>query len=180
MLAGLAAAQRFPEMARLLAAPALLICAFAGLTLPDIDQSLPLDHRSAVTHSAIPALLALARRWARPVAAGLALGLGLHLSADVFPNAMIGFATVKVPLAGSIGSELSYLWLACNGIAALLLGGWLTHAELRRPVLRVAVLCGVAGIGAVYLFSTDGGWPALALFALAGWFGLHRPVRAIT
>ncbi len=85
VLLALCLAQRWPDLARIMALPALLLALIAGLDLPDIDQPLPLDHRSAVTHSVLPALLALVRRWARPVAGGLALGLGLHLSADVFP-----------------------------------------------------------------------------------------------
>ena len=106
---------------------AVVLAAWAGTTLPDIDQFLPLDHRSALTHSLLPA--ALAWRW-RAAAAGLALGLGLHLSADLFPNAMQGFATVKLPFAGSIGWEASICgwasmasrrWRSARGFSA---GSW--------------------------------------------------------
>ena len=162
-------AQRWPDLARTMALPALLLCVIAGLTLPDIDQSLPLDHRSAVTHSIAPALLALARRWAWPVAGGLAFGLGLHLSADVFPNAMIGFATVKLPFAGSIGPDASYFWLAGNALAAMAIGGWLLREAVAARLLRVATLAVIALIGTSYLISVDGGWPALAIFFVAGW-----------
>jgi len=164
--------ERFAAPARLIAIPALLLCAYAGLTLPDIDQPLPLDHRSALTHSIGPALLALVRRWARPVAAGLALGLGLHLAADLFPNAMVGFATIKVPFAGSIGADLSYAWIGVNGIACLLLGGRLTRDVSHRTVAPL-LLAAVALLGLWYLFQVDGGWPALVMFGLAGWLGLR-------
>jgi hypothetical protein len=166
--------KRWPDLARLLALPALFLCVVAGLTFPDIDQPLPLDHRSALTHSIAPALLALARRWAWPIAGGLALGLSLHLTADVFPNAMIGFATVKLPFAGSIGGNASYLWLAGNALACTALGGWILHRQVSAPLLRVASLCAVCLIGAVYLFGVDGGWPALAIYLGAGWFLLRR------
>jgi len=165
---------RRPELARAFVAPALLACVVAGLTLPDIDQPLPLDHRSALTHSIGPALIALWRQWLRPVAAGLALGLGLHLAADVFPEAMVGYATVKLPFAGSIGGTGSYLWLAGNAAACAWLGGRLLQAELPAPALRVAALGAVALIGIVYLLSVDGGWWALSVFAAAGWFAWRR------
>ena len=169
----LAAARRWPRAAGIAAPAALLLCAVAGLTLPDLDQPLPLDHRSMVTHSALPALVALVRRWARPVAAGLALGIGLHLAADVFPNAMIGFATVKLPFAGSIGGELSYVWLAANAVGCSLLGGALLARDLPRP-LHLPMFVAVALIGLWYLLSVDGGWPALAVYGAAGWLAMRR------
>lgn len=149
---------------------AAVLATLAGTTLPDIDQFLPLNHRSAVTHSVLPA--ALVWRW-RAVAAGLALGLGLHLSADLFPNAMQGFATVKLPFAGSIGWEASYLWFAINAFAALTIGAWLLGG-IMGPKLALAVLSAVALIGVVYLFATDGGWWALMMFGGTGWLALKR------
>jgi hypothetical protein len=148
---------------------AAVLAACAGTTLPDIDQMLPLDHRSALTHSVLPA--ALTWRW-RAVAAGLALGLGLHLSADLFPNAMQGYATVKLPFAGSIGWQASYLWLAVNGFAALAIGAWLL-GRLMGPRLALAVLGAVMLIGIAYLFATDGGWWALTMFGGTGWVALR-------
>jgi hypothetical protein len=173
-LVALRVAARWPDLAELLALPALLLCVIAGLTLPDIDQPLPLDHRSALTHSIVPALLALWRKWARPVAAGLALGLGLHLAADVFPNAMIGYATVKVPFAGSIGSGASYFWLLANALACTALGGWLLRQQIRPPLLRLLSLVVICLIGLSYLIGVDGGWPALAIYLAAGWLALRR------
>lgn len=177
VIIGLGLAARTPDLARLVAVPALLLCVHAGLTLPDIDQPLPLDHRSAVTHSILPALLCLLRRWARPVAAGVALGLGLHLAADVFPNAMIGFATVKLPFGGSIGSDWSYAWLAVNALGCSILGGILLHDTSIHPNWRVVAIAGTALIGLWYLLRVDGGWPALALYLLAGWLALRRVKR---
>src|SRR3712207_9575641 len=53
-----------------------------------------------------------------------------HLAADVFPNGMTGYATVKLPFAGSIGSGASYAWLAVNALGAAFLGGWLLRSQL--------------------------------------------------
>lgn len=168
-----------PRAGGYVAAAALLLALVAGLTLPDIDQPLPLDHRSAVTHSALPALLVTVRRWAWPVASGLALGIGLHLAADLFPDAMIGFATVKAPFAGSIGADLSYAWLAANALGCLAVGCLLLR-KVAEPPLTGLLFAATAAAGAVYLAGVDGGWPALALLAVGALLGLtigHRGVR---
>lgn len=157
------AAKRRTELA-LLAIP---FAALAGTTLPDLDLALGLGHRNALTHSLLPVLVALARPGWRPAAIGLALGMGLHLSADVFPNAMRGFATVKLPGAGSIGARLSYLWLASNALACLALGGWLL-VRFTTPARGALVLAVVAVLGVGYLWATDGGWPALLVFTSTG------------
>lgn len=164
------AASRWP-VAALVAVP---FAALAGTTLPDLDVALGLGHRSGLTHALLlPAVLALKPRW-WPVAAGLALGVGLHLSADCFPDSMRGFATVKWPGAGSIGPWWSYLWLGLNAVACLALGTWLLAREARWGETLV-VLGAVAVIGVGYLWVTDGGWPALLVFTAAGWAVVRRP-----
>lgn len=146
----------------------LLLANFAvGLGLPDLDQLLPLGHRSALTHSVLPLLLAALHPEGRRLVPGLALGIGVHLSADSFPNAMTGYATVKLPFAGSIGRAASYVWLGANALASLVVGAITAMRELPRSA-ALLVLGGVA-VGAVaYLFVTDGGWPALLLYGGAG------------
>ena len=164
-----ALADRWP-VAALLAVP---VAALAGTTLPDLDMTLGLGHRSGLTHSVLPlALLAARPRW-WPVAAGVALGIGLHLSADCFPNAMRGYATVKLPVVRSIGRGWSYLWLGANAVACLMIGGWWLrmHASLQEAAW---VLVAVVAIGVSYLVVTDGGWPALVVFTGAGWAVTRR------
>lgn len=160
-------------------AAATLLACVAGTTLPDLDFTLMLAHRSALTHSVLPILLLAASRGGRAIAPGLAIGIGIHLAADCFPNAMRGYAMVKLPLAGSIGRDASYLWLAANALAAMATGiFWLA-----RPVAlgwRIASLIGCAAIGVAYLFVTDGGWPALSIFGLAGWLAVRRRRAART
>ena len=143
----------------------------AGLLLPDIDQWLPLHHRSAATHSVLM-LFVLARAPAG-VLAGTALGLGFHLAADCFPRAMVGYATVKWPLAGSIGAAASYGWLAAQSLAASAWGGW-RLARDEPPGWALTVLAAAALMGVVYLWRDPGGWPALILYALAGWWAWRR------
>ncbi len=156
-----------------LALVAVPVAALAGTTLPDLDAALGLGHRSGLTHSVLPlALACIDRRW-RPVAAGLALGIGFHLSADVFPNGMRGFATVKLPGAGSIGGAASYAWLAVNALASLAVGGAMV-AAMAPLRLALVVLAVTAAVGIAYLFVTDGGWPALLVYGSAGWAVVRR------
>lgn len=149
------------------------VAALSGTTLPDLDMALGLGHRSGLTHSLLlPALLATRPRW-WPVAAGLALGVGLHLSADCFPNGMRGFATVKLPGAGSFGAGWSYGWLGLNALACLGLGAWLLARQASATATGI-VLGAVAVLGVGYLWVTDGGWPALLVFTGAGWALVRR------
>jgi hypothetical protein len=155
------------------AAAAVALAAWAGTIFPDIDQLLPLNHRSALSHSVLPAALACLWRSGRAFAAGLALGIGLHLSADLFPEAMRGFATIKLPFAGSIGWQASYVWIGVNAFACLTLGASLL-GKLLGPRLSLATLGVVALLGVAYLFTVDGGWWALAMFGGTGWLALRR------
>jgi hypothetical protein len=153
---------------------AAVLAGIAGTTLPDLDLILPLlHHRSALTHSLLPLLLALfTRRW-RPVMGGLAIGLGLHLAADTFPNAMRGFATVKLPLSGSIGPGASYAWLGVQAAAATIAGAVLLAATLPVRVVAVVAILLIA-MGVAYLFATDGGWWALGVYAAFGWLAARQ------
>lgn len=157
-------------------AAALLAAVWAGTTLPDLDLSLGLGHRSGLTHSVLlPALACAQRRW-RPIAAGLALGIGLHLSADLFPHAMRGFATVKLPGLGALGPVASYWWIGGNAAGGIAAGAGLTATSLPRRE-AAAALAAAALIGIAYLFRTQGGWAALALLAVVGWLASRASRR---
>jgi hypothetical protein len=152
---------------------AVPVAALAGTTLPDLDLALGLGHRSGLTHSVLPAILLVWKpRW-WPVAAGVALGIGLHLSADVFPNAMRGFATVKLPGIGSLGRGGSWAWLGGHALATLAIGALLLR-RIAGPWTTAAILAVVAVIGIAYLFVTDGGWPALLVYGGTGWVLVRR------
>ncbi|MFD1033343.1 hypothetical protein ACFQ15_01575 [Sphingomonas hankookensis] len=157
-------------------AVAVVTAGIAGTTLPDLDLLLPIGHRSALTHSLLPIVLALfATRW-RPVAAGLAIGIGLHLAADSFPNAMRGYATVKLPVTGSIGATASYAWLGVQAVVASVTGAAMLAASLPLRIAMVAAAI-LTMIGIAYLFATDGGWPALAIYAGFGWLAVRPTAR---
>ena len=161
-------ALRWPTLAGLAAIPLALLWLWVGLRLPDIDQPLPLDHRSALTHSVLPLVPALLRRWARPLAAGLALGLGVHLVADLFPESMTGFATIKLPFAGSL-EGWSYAWLAANMLGATWLGAHLLRAEVPGLALRLFVLAAALLIALWYLGVLERSPLALLLYAGVAW-----------
>ncbi|KTT74990.1 hypothetical protein NS334_03810 [Sphingomonas endophytica] len=158
-----------------LVAAALTILAFTiGLTLPDVDLHLWLGHRSAMTHSALPACLLLTRRHWQPAACGMGAGIGLHLAADTFPNRMIGYATIKLPFVGALSPGASYAWLAINALAAIGVAAWLAR-RLHAPVVAALLTLAVSVVGAGYLWRTDGGWPVLAIAAVAAWLVWRRP-----
>jgi hypothetical protein len=148
------------------------IATIAGTRLPDLDTRLRLRHRSALLHGVLPPVLALADGRTRGVAAGLALGIGLHLSADLFPGRMRGFATIKLPGWGSLGAKTSYLWIGANAAANLLGGAILVDQIVDRRTM--AAMVGAIGvIGVTYLVRADGGLWALTLFAMIGWLAFR-------
>ena len=171
---------------------ALLFGAALGLWFPDIDLYLPLlDHRSGLTHSVLPALAAWA--WLpRPLAAGVALGVAVTLTADLFPERWVGFATVHFPLIGSIGG-VSAPWLALHAVAAMALAHRLAdRTGPNRPVRRgwAAALIGsdaglaavAALVAAVYIILGEGKLlplaAALAVWLAGRWVAGRRFARA--
>ena len=152
----------------LIAALVTFVAFLIGLTLPDLDLRLWLGHRSALTHSIVPACALLARRRWHPAACGVGAGTGLHLAADTFPNRMIGYATVKLPLVGALSAGASYWWLALNALAALAMAAWLAR-RLHAPATAALLTLAVVATGAGYLWRTDGGWPVLALAVGSVW-----------
>jgi hypothetical protein len=123
-----------------------LLVVWLGCYAPDIDNVLPLlVHRSAVTHSIlIPALVAARHR----IAGGLlGLSLSVHLTADLFPKAWIGFATIHVPLVGGIGL-LSPVWILANVVLCIVLAHRLLGAG---PAARGRIYFGIGiFVGAAY------------------------------
>jgi hypothetical protein len=146
--------------------------AAAGTTLPDLDLPLGLGHRSALLHGVLPMGVALLDRRTWPVAAGLGFGIGLHLSADLFPRSMRGFATVKLPLWGAVGPLASYGWIAVNA-AGCLGGAAVVLGRIADRQVAAGALAAVGVLGIAYLVTADGGWWALALFAALGWLALR-------
>jgi hypothetical protein len=147
-----------------------------GLVWPDIDLAIPfLPHRSALTHSVLAALVLLAFLPER-VVAGMLLGLAVTLTADLFPHAWVGFATIHVPLLGSL-KLLSPLWLLLNVFAALLLAfHLLSHHGHNRPE-RLPLAAALA-LAVFYGLLVEHKIVPMLVFAAIGWFGLRIYARA--
>ncbi|MCY4116272.1 MAG: hypothetical protein OXF55_05175 [Caldilineaceae bacterium] len=123
--------------------------AWLGSWFPDIDRIavLRLRHRSTVTHGcAAPALAIVAghvaaNEWAGWVAAGFAVGVGLHLAFDLFPGKWRGFALVDVPRLGRCTKTVSVAWLFANVFVCAGLAVWTVPAlDTFSFVACVAVL----------------------------------------
>jgi len=81
---------------------------------------------------------------------------------------MRGFATIKLPLWGSIGAGLSYLWIIANA-AGTLVGGIVVLTSLADGSVLAIALAAVGVMGVAYLLRAEGGLWALMMFALLGW-----------
>ena len=134
----------------------------AGIRLPDLDLLTPgLSHRSAITHSCIPALAVWAFGFS-PMAEGLALGIAFHLSSDLHPKSWTGGALIKFPVLGSIGM-LSPIWLFANVIGCLAIFIEVVSGE---SVDARQVILGLCIPGACWYFLQEEKrplWPLMAL-----------------
>ena len=108
----------------------LFVSLLAGLEFPDTDLILIfiLDHRSIITHGIIVPYF-LYKYLAKKVKSefldyayiGFLIGIAIHLCADLFPKAYIGYAMIKLPFFISIGAPLSIAWMLGNMFFALLI-----------------------------------------------------------
>ena len=124
----------------------------AGVRWPDWDFLIPgLSHRSGITHSALLPLIFYFM--ALPaIAAGLSLGIALHLSSDIQPKAWTGGALIKFPVIGSIGKKLSPAWLFAN-IAGCL--GIMAAALDIEPHFAQLIMLMVTSAGTFWYFSRE-------------------------
>ena len=124
----------------------LYISLLAGLEFPDFDLHLLffLGHRSILTHGIIiPFLLYtflnneryskisnkifgrffsnknVSKEVLDYVYIGFLIGIAIHLCADLFPKAWIGFALIKFPPWISMGAPFSIAWMLVNIFLAL-------------------------------------------------------------
>ncbi|USE38552.1 hypothetical protein [Endozoicomonas sp. SCSIO W0465] len=148
----------------------------AGIRLPDLDLLTPgLSHRSAITHSCLPALVI----WAlgvSPVAAGLALGIAFHLSSDLQPKSWTGGALIKFPVLGSIGM-LSPIWLVANVIGCLAIFMEVASGE---PVDARQMILALCLLGAGWYFLQVEKRPLLPLITLGFAILLVHAIRGGT
>ena len=135
----------------------LFIGFFIGLGFPDIDQGYnnALGHRSIITHSILLPYIfyyffikkrILYNRFFVLIIIGIFLGIGLHLSADLFPKSWQGNALIKLPGNIDVGG-LSSIWIGGNALVSLYFAGsCLNNLTKQKPIWITYLIFGsVAG-----------------------------------
>ena len=134
----------------------------AGIRLPDIDLVLPgFSHRSGITHSFLAPLIFWLMGW-HFIAAGLALGVGMHMASDLQPKAWTGGALIKFPMLGNIGL-MSPLWILTNILGCAYI--WLDVMSLSAS-LNLQLMLMVSLIGALWYFTREEKKPILPMMSL--------------
>jgi len=120
-----------------------IISIITGIEYPDVDLIIPyLSHRSFLTHSIIvPVILYYflykyknSNLFLNYIFCGFLVGVSIHLSADVFPKAWIGYATIKIPFLLSVGPLFSPIWILIN----IMLGLFLAFRKIKEIELRLS------------------------------------------
>jgi len=133
----------------------------AGLQFPDFDLHIFafLGHRSILTHGIIVPYFLYRFLNNRKISndvldfvyIGFLLGIALHLCADLFPKAWIGFALIMFPPWIPMGAPFSIIWMLSNLIIAL----WIAFKKLRikedNKKVRAYIFYSVIIIGVIYM-----------------------------
>tara|TARA_Y100001935_G_C17143710_1_gene426902 strand:+ start:98 stop:775 length:678 start_codon:yes stop_codon:yes gene_type:complete len=139
----------------------LYISLLFGLQFPDFDLHIFafLGHRSIITHGIIVPFFLYRYLNKRKIIndtldfayIGFLLGIALHLCADLFPKAWIGFALIMFPPWIPMGAPFSIIWLLSNLIIAL----WLAFKKLKiieqNKKTRNLVFYSIIIIGVIYM-----------------------------
>ena len=139
----------------------LYISLLAGLQFPDFDLHIFafLGHRSILTHGIIVPYFLYRFLNNRKISndvldfvyVGFLLGIAIHLCADLFPKAWIGFALIMFPPWIPMGAPFSIIWMLSNLIIAL----WIAFKKLRikedNKKVRTYIFYSVIIIGVIYM-----------------------------
>ena len=139
----------------------LYISLLAGLQFPDFDLHIFafLGHRSILTHGIIVPYFLYRFLNNRKISndvldfvyIGFLLGIALHLCADLFPKAWIGFALIMFPPWIPMGAPFSIIWMLSNLLIAL----WIAFKKLRikedNKKVRAYIFYSVIIIGVIYM-----------------------------
>jgi MFS family permease len=157
---------------------AVVAMMLVGLVWPDVDLAIPfVPHRSALTHSVIvPVALWIAGIVPPRLVAGALMGQAVSLTADLFPRAWMGFATIHVPLWGSLGL-LSPLWLVANVLAALILAHVIVTDSGRQPWPKLAYGA-LALLSVAYAVVIEHSLRPLLAFPVLWWVSLKLATTA--
>jgi len=156
----------------------LFVSLLAGLEFPDTDFILIfiLDHRSIITHGIlIPFFLyryltkegkqdfinkyfskiltsnKIKNEFLDYTYIGFLIGIAIHLCADLFPKAYIGYAMIKLPFFIPIGGPLSMVWMFGNMFFALKIAFKKLKEKNIEAESQKRIFFAIMGIGIIYL-----------------------------
>jgi len=156
----------------------LFVSLLAGLEFPDTDFILIfiLDHRSIITHGIlIPFFLyryltkegkqdfinkyfskiltsnKIKNEFLDYTYIGFLIGIAIHLCADLFPKAYIGYAMIKLPFFIPIGGPLSMVWMFGNMFFALKIAFKKLKEKNIEAESQKRIFLAIMGIGIIYL-----------------------------
>ena len=154
-----------------------------GNWFPDIDQKTGLLlHRSIVTHGPlVPIIVFAAASGTRAIqlrwfALGLALGVAIHLSFDLFPNGWSGFALISVPSYGWTAPWFSWTWIALSTVACTYLALRLVRGGLDGSLFMLSLICAFGYIAV----GEDAFWRPVVALTFAAGFSLIPGLRRAT
>ena len=156
----------------------LFVSLLAGLEFPDLDLILIyiIDHRSIITHGIlIPFFLyryltkegkqdfinkyfskiltsnKIKNEFLDYAYIGFLIGIAIHLCADLFPKAYIGYAMIKLPFFIPIGGPLSMVWMFGNMFFALKIAFKKLKEKNIEAESQKRIFLAIMGIGIIYL-----------------------------
>ena len=156
----------------------LFVSLLAGLEFPDLDLILIyiIDHRSIITHGIlIPFFLyryltkegkqdfinkyfskiltsnKIKNEFLDYAYIGFLIGIAIHLCADLFPKAYIGYAMIKLPFFIPIGGPLSMVWMFGNMFFALKIAFKKLKEKNIEAESQKRIFFAIMGIGIIYL-----------------------------
>tara|TARA_B100001105_G_C22015061_1_gene283233 strand:- start:18 stop:476 length:459 start_codon:yes stop_codon:yes gene_type:complete len=82
---------------------------------------------------------------------GFLIGIAIHLCADLFPKAYIGYAMIKLPFFIPIGGPLSIVWMFGNMFFALKIAFKKLKEKNIEAESQKRIFFAIMGIGIIYL-----------------------------
>ncbi len=172
----------------------LFVSLLAGLEFPDLDLILIfiLDHRSIITHGIlIPFFLyryltkegkqdfinkhlskiltsnKIKNEFLDYAYIGFLIGIAIHLCADLFPKAYIGYAMIKLPFFIPIGAPLSIAWMFGNMFFALKIAFKKLKEKNIEPESQKRIFLAIMAIGIIYLILDTNFYSKIALMVIS-------------
>ena len=172
----------------------LFVSLLAGLEIPDLDLILIfiLGHRSIITHSIILPYLFykfltkdgkqnfLDKYFSKIFTSnkiksdfldfayiGFLIGIAIHLCADLFPKAYLGYALIKLPFNISIGAPLSIIWMFGNMFFALKIAFKKLKEKNIEPESQKRIFLAIMAIGIIYLILDTNFYSKIALMVIS-------------